>query len=71
MCEKCQDLVYTREKEKLEYIGTRTLLENERYYYRCADCDQAFYWMDWCAPGSEHIEPLSKNASEIMILFQG
>ena len=70
MCEDCQTVVYTKEKDRLEYIGTRSLNDLERYYYRCPKCDQGFYWMDWCAPGSEHIEPLKVNASEIMVLFQ-
>lgn len=70
MCEYCHLLANSRERDKLEYIGFRVLDDLERYYYRCPQCDQAFYWLDWCAPGYHHIEALSVNASEMKELLQ-
>lgn len=66
MCENCEGLVNSREKNKLEYIGTRVVEYREREYYRCTNCNQAFYWLDWAHPYYHHLEPLSVNASEIM-----
>jgi len=43
----------------------------ERYYYRCPECDQAFYWFDWVAnPKNAFLEVMTKKAAEIMVLFQ-
>jgi hypothetical protein len=70
MCEYCEALHSTKEREKLEYIGTRVVSYSERYYYRCPQCDQAFYWLDWFEPSVHHLEIMTVNASDIMVLFQ-
>ncbi len=69
-CEYCIDLNSTKERDKLEYIGTRVINGNERYYYRCPQCDQAFYWLDWFYNSVHHLEVMTVKASEIMVLFQ-
>jgi hypothetical protein len=70
MCDYCEHFHNSRDREKLEYIGSRIVEYNERHYYRCPECDQAFYWMDWCHPYHHHLEILKVKAAEIKELLE-
>jgi uncharacterized protein with PIN domain len=70
MCNYCQPLESSREREKLEYVGTRIVDYKERHYYRCVHCDQAFYWLDWCPPFYHHLEALKVSGIDLIKILE-